>query len=446
MSVFGFRFALISALSLSLPLSDARAAGPVAGKTADSEAKPAADAAAPATETNGVKLLVLPYQPILRSVEQKKAKQATDFLTKELANTDGLEVMMGGVATDQKLEASLDAAQEHMKKADEAEAAKNVVKAIEHRQLAIAAYEKNASAIVDVQRYIEAHHLLARALMWSGDDKKAKAMLDVAARLAPTFTLAPEKYSRMYRRWFFETAKQIVRDRPGRLLVRATLPGAAVQLDGRDMDVAPVLIDRVVPGKHLITARVDGVPPFGAVVTIKQKEKNEFVVNFAGVLGGAEVGDVADSIAENKLPAAAVKKAVAAGKNAGAAFVVAGGLARDRINNDLNVHTFVVKVDNGQIKTLNPVDFDSEMLTAESDVIRVVRQVDSAVKKFDQASQMVAMIEKRTSGFAATTLNEVNGAPPRPSQRQTATRTSNGRRKVFRALGGSTIRIRDEEE
>ena len=60
-------------------------------------------------------------------------------------------------------------------------------------------------------------------------------------------------------------------------------------------------------------------------------------MDFAGVLGGVEVGDVADAIARNELPKTAVAKAIQAGKNAGAKFVVAGGLANDRVGNDLNV-------------------------------------------------------------------------------------------------------------
>ena len=103
-------------------------------------------------------------------------------------------------------------------------------------------------------------------------------------------------------------------------------------------------------------------------------------------------------------------------------------------------------VDNGQVKALNAVDFDSEMLTADSDVIRVVRQVNSAVKNFGSATTMVARIEKRTGGFATTTLNQVSGAPEAPSRRRTVRRQDNGPRKVFKALEGGTIRIKDEEE
>ena len=438
MSAPGFRFAsAIAVLAL----------GPMVAAPADAaDPAPTSQATeAKAAQPAGVPLLVLPYQPILRSVKQAKAQQATEYLTKELSNTDGLTVMQGGVATDQASEASLDAAVALQKKADDAEKNKNIAEAIKLHRQAIAEFEKNAAAMTDIAVYIQAHHRLARAMMWSGDDAAAKAMIDMAARLDPTAELKADMYSRLYRRWFTETAQKVVRDRPGDLLVKSVLPGASIELDGREMNVAPVLINRVLPGKHLLIAKVEGVPPFGAVVNVKSQKKTEFVVNFAGVLGGVEVGDVADAIAQNGLPKTAVQKAVAAGKNAGARFVVAGGLASDRVGNDLNVYTFVVNVKGGQVKALNPVDFDSEMLTAESDVIRVVRQVDAAVKGFDASAQMIAMIEKRTAGFATTTLNQVNGAPPRRSQRAQRQR-KNGPRKVFKALEGGTIRIKDEEE
>ena len=86
----------------------------------------------------GIKLLVLPYQPILRSVPQTKVKQATDVLTKELSNTDGLSVMQGGVATTQDNGASLAAAEGLVKQAYEAEKSKNIGAAITHWKGAIA--------------------------------------------------------------------------------------------------------------------------------------------------------------------------------------------------------------------------------------------------------------------------------------------------------------------
>ena len=442
MSVPGFRSSLtfVAVLSASALTSNAWAA-PAPDAAQDK------DQAAAASPADGTKLLILPYQPILRSVAQNKVKQATEFLAKELGNTEGLQVIMGGVATSQDSDASLEQAMAHVKAADEAEKAKNIPMAIELTRKAIAEMEKNAAAVTDVAPYVDAHHRLARALMWTGADAKAKAAMETAARLSPNYELSSSEYSRMYRRWFVDIAKKIVRERPGELLVKSGLPGAAVKLDGREMDVAPVLIQRIVPGKHLITAQVDGVPPFGAVVTVKANKQTEFAANFKGVLGGVEVGDVTDAIAKNELPAKIVKKAVQAGKNVGAEFVVVGGLAKDRVGNDLNVHTFLVKVADAKIKALDPVDFDSEMLTAESDVIRVVRQVDAAVKDFGDAQPMVAMIESRTSGFSRTTLNKVSGQPARPNtQIRRDPKVKKGRRRVFRALEGASIRIKDEEE
>ena len=435
MSVLGLRCALVSVLAV-LPFTS------VAAEPAPAQNN-GATAASPA---KGVKLLVLPYQPILRSVAQAKVKQATEYLTKELGNTAGLQVMKGGVATSQSSGASLDQANAAQKLATEAEANKDIVKAVGLWKKTIAEFEKNASAMTDFTPYVEAHHRLARAQMWTGNDKAAKTTMNVVARMAPNFQLNPAEYSRMYRRWFLDVAKNAARDRVGELLVKSAVPGAEVQLDGRTMDVAPVLIRSILPGKHMVTARVEGVPPFGAVVIVRAKKKTEFSVDFAGILGGSEVGDVTDAIAANALPAKAVQKAVAAGKNAGAKFVVAGGLSRDRVGNDINVHTFIVKVDGGQIKKLNPVDFDSDMLTAESDVIRVVRQVEAAVKDFGPAQAKIAMIESRTAGFAQTTLNEANGAPPKPTDRPRVQRRNNGPRRVFKALEGGTIRIKDEEE
>ncbi|MEM7676954.1 MAG: PEGA domain-containing protein, partial [Myxococcota bacterium] len=235
---------------------------------------------------SGAKVLVLPYQPILRSVAQKKVKQATEYLAKELDNTDGISVLRGGVASTTSNKASLATVEMMIAQAGEAEAAKDIERAVTRWRAALASYEKNASALEDITPYLVAHHRLARALMWKGSDDEARAIMATAACLAPNFELSSGEYSRLYRRWFFEIAKDVVRERPGELMVKSALPGASVSLDGRAMDVAPVLISRVLPGKHIVTAKVDGVPPFGAVVQVKAAGQTEFVLDFAGVLGG----------------------------------------------------------------------------------------------------------------------------------------------------------------
>lgn len=434
--VFGRPALLMGATCLALTFPSVGAA---AGDAA------AADAAPSTNGATGKKVLVLPYQPIYRSVAQRKVATATQLLQKELKEKDGLVVIRGAVANgNASAGPTLDVATAAQKEAEEAEARRDITAAIAARLRVIQGLEKNAGAIEKADAYVLAHHRYARAVMWSGDDKKAKSIIEQAARMLPAFELMASDFSRLYRKWFANAARRVVKEKRGELFVKSGLPGAKIFLDGREMDVAPVLLEKTVPGKHLLTAEVEGVPRFGGIVEVKPGKKAVYTVSFGGSVGGDSVGDVADAIAANAIPSTALKSAISAGKSAGAMFVVAGGLAKDE--DHFNVHTFVVDVDKGAIAQLDVVNFDLELLTAEADVFRIVQGIDRAVAKFEGKATSIKTIERRIR--SKSTINEVDASPASVDRRGRlkVSKKKKGPRAIFKPLKGGSIIIKDEEE
>lgn len=404
---------------------------------------PATPAAAEAEVAKGPKLLMLPYQPIFRTVDQDKAAKATEYLNKSLS--EDIVVIRGGVADEGAVAPSLETAIAAAKAAEEAEVAKDIVTAVQKRKEVLLAMEANASALDDAEQYAVAQHYLARALMWSGADADAKAVMTEAARMNPAQALKPSEFSRLYRAWFLKIAKAVVTEKPGELLVKSVLPGATIEWDGRAMDVAPVLLQQAVPGKHLLGAVVDGVPPYKAIVEVKSGKKTEYRVTFGGTLGGVEVGEVTDAISTNTLSKAAVQAAVTAGKNAGAEYVLAGGMSKGE--DHFKMHTFVVEVKTGKMQPLDVVKFDLDLLTAEADVIRIARQVETAMKTFSAPKPMIAMIDAGVR--SSTTINEVD-ARPDTSSLSSRSKSRNkddddGKpRRVFGAVKGGKIKIKED--
>lgn len=401
----------------------------------------------PQVVKTGPLVLVLPFQPIYRSVPQAKIQMANELLAKELNQKDTINVLRGGVAKggSEARGPTLEAAQKLGEEAARAEATHDGAKAIELRRRVLEELEKNAPA-ADPDTFVGAHHLLARAYMWSGQDEKAQELIETAARMRPGFTLPPGDYSRLYRKWARKAAEKVMAEKPTELLVKSGLPGAAITLDGRPMDVAPVLLEKVVPGRHLLGARVEGVPPYAKVIDVKPGKRSEVMVAFDDITGGSAVGAVSDAIAENAIPRKAVESAAQAGKEAGAAFVVTGALVKD--NDRFHVHTYVVDVAKVQIKALDVVDFDLEMLTSESDVLRVVQNINATVSGFGSGESSVPMIEKRAR--AQTTVNQVSAAPTitaedvrRPGE---VAKTKEDKRPIFKPLKGTKVEIKDEEE
>lgn len=408
----------------------------------------AGDAAtSPAPNAAGTKVLVLPYQAIYRSVPQAKLNSATELLYKELEQKEGIAIVRGAVSTTEAGKGpSVDAAHAAVEAAVKAEGERRIKDAVAAWKKAIAEYEANAAAIAEAEEYVLVHHRLAQALMKSGQDQEARAAIDVVARMAPGFDLAPLEFSRVYRRWFNEAAAAAVKDRAGQVMVQSALPGAKISLDGRPMEVAPVMLERVVPGKHLVRAEIPEVPAFATIIHVTPGQKLEVRASYAGTLGGSAVGRVTDAIAENGIPRPAVESAAAAGRDVGAKFVVVGAMAKDE--DRFQVHTFVVQVESTKIQPLEAASFDLEMLTAESDVLRITNAAFDSFASFPGSAQpSIAQVDKRIRG-GQSTITKVDAAPELAdaSRRSNAKKPAKGPRAVFKPLKGGTVTIKDEEE
>ncbi|MBI4820896.1 MAG: PEGA domain-containing protein [Deltaproteobacteria bacterium] len=398
------------------------------------------EAPAPAEE-QGHKVLVLPYQAIYRSVPQERLDQATKLLQSELDRRDGVIVVRGAQAQNAAAP-TLEAARKANDDAAKAEAEKRVDDAVSLREAAVAAYEASASAIDKLDEYLLAHHALARAYSLRGEDDRAKERIEIAARMRPTFAPPESDYSRIHRRWTETLARKVPNDPPGDVMVNSALPGAQIEIDGRNLEVAPVLLQKVVPGLHLIRATVEGVPPFASLVRVTSGKRVELVATFSGTAGGDAVGKVTDAIATNTLPAEAVSAAATAGKDSGATFVVFGAMAK--AENRYTLHTYVVNVAESKLSALDVASFDLDMLTAESDVLKIVQGAHSRIESFTRPEVAVAKIESKLR--PESTVKSVSAAPQLlGSNGPKEVVKKAGPRGPIKSLSGSTIDIKDEE-
>lgn len=449
----------VGRLAAPLLFVGALAAPALAQGTGSSDAAPAtepASAAPDAAPTEGAKpaetpkkdvppgkrVLVLPYQGIFRSVPQKKLDDATELLVKEMTAQEGLAIVRGAVADGGGSGPSLDAAKAAEAEADAAEAAREIGKAIAARERALAEYEKNAGALSSIGPYFEAQHRLARTYALAGRDEDAKRVLETTARMSPGFELPRDAYSRLHAAWFVAAAERAVAERRGKILVKSSLPGARIEIDGRAADVAPVLLEKVVPGKHLIVARLDGVTPFATTIEAEAGKDLTLMARFGNTLGGDAVGDVTDALAQNELSKGAVSSASKAGQQAGAAWVVFGAMAKD--DDKFRVHTYVVEAKSGRLAALDVLNFDLELLTAESDILALVKNAARIIEAFPSGETAVAVIEKRIRRQDLT--NRFNASPELAVIEEDTGKDDKkaGRRPVFRPLKGGSITIKDE--
>lgn len=413
-----------------------------AAPRAHAQAQPAAADQAPPSPTeapDATRVLVIPYQPIFRSAEQRKANKATEYLNQELGSKASVQVLRAGTSIEDQQRPSLDEAIDALEEAKRAEAEHRIEDAIAAREAAIQLMEANAPAIPSAEDFILAHHRLARALMWRGRDDDAMRVMRTAAQMDPNLELEPSEFSRLYRRWYADLRSELRTVGRGQVLVRSVLPGATIAIDGREMDTAPVRLQEVLPGKHLLSAEAEGAEPTRAVIEVKPGQETEYVIAFGQTVGGPTVGRVADAISENTLSSEAVDAAQKAGQSADARYVVLGGLAKDE--DHFNVHTFVLDVPSGKLKQLDVTQFDLDLLTAESDVLRVVLGVEQALDSFDGALASAQTIEQRIR--RAETVNSVS-AEPDLSTRRTVKKKKKKKKKIGPIKAINDIDIKDD--
>lgn len=241
-----------------------------------------------------------------------------------------------------------------------------------------------------------------------------------------------------------------MKEKRGEILVESTLPGAAVELDGREMDVAPVVLEKVLAGRHLVVARLEGVPPFGAMVEVNAGKQTKVVAAYAKTAGGSDVGRAAEAVSRNEIPKDAVESAARAGKQVGADFVVLGAMVRNQNDDKFRVHTFLVSVAAPSVVAMEQISFDLDFLTAESDVLRIVRSIQTAMEGKTKGNPAIAKIDDRVRG--SSTVNRVDASPDllaaarAKERRRGPEKTKDGKRPVFRPLKGGSLVIKDEEE
>ncbi|MEE2901534.1 MAG: PEGA domain-containing protein [Myxococcota bacterium] len=402
-------------------------------------------AASDAAETKTA-ILSLPYQAIFRTVPQDKLDTATNLLQKELGTVSGLTVIKGAVATEDAQSPSLQGFESAQKQAQDSETNRVINSAVEHRSNAVKELEQNAGALPkgNAKLYLNALHELARTHLLSGNDEIASKLIDEAARIAPTYDLDDAVYSRVYQKQFKAAADQAVREKRGSILVQSILPGATIEIDGRETGVAPIVLEKVVPGKHLVVARIKGVVPYSTVVTVEAKKQTEVLAKYKDTSGGDDVGVVADAIAKNQLPKAIVQNAIKAAKNAQAKWLVFGAMVKDA--DKFKVFTYVLNVENAKIKAIEQVNFDLELLTAESDVLRIVQAITKQVDQFDGSIAEIAKFEPRAR--KRNMVSKFNASPEYVdfAASNSKQKKKKIRRPIFRPLKGGTITIKDEEE
>ncbi|MGF1511732.1 MAG: PEGA domain-containing protein [Myxococcota bacterium] len=377
-------------------------------------------------------ILVLPVQPIFRSAETAKAEAATAILVKELSRSDDI-LVLSAVSPHRTPKGVLEADRHLRDAAQSAETERRIAEAIQHRQALLTRLESNIDQRTDADIsviYVAAHHELARALTWGLRDAHAEPVLLRAASLNPTLELPAAHYSRLYRARFRDALLEAEKGPRAEVLVRSVLPGLPIELDGRPMGEAPLLLENVLPGRHVLTATSEVLGRIHRLVDVGPNRRVEVTMASERTSGGQELGMVSRSVAENTLSSEAVRSAQTLGRAAGAHYVLITGMAR--VLDIFKVHPFLVSVHSGRLATIRPQVLDLALLTAGSDLGSVVSSVERATRSFEGSSRSMSSIEPSARFSAA--VRRVDAEPAFKAAPETPEQSTPRRKRPVRAV------------
>ena len=181
-------------------------------------------------------------------------------------------------------------------------------------------------------------------------------------------------------------------------------------------------------------------------MVVEPNKKLKVVARYKNTIGGDAVGEVAGALSKNKVAADTIKSAIKAGQSVDAKWVVFGAMAKG--DDNFRGHTYVVSVADKKVAPLEGASFDTDLLTAESDILTIVRNAGTTIEKFPgDAVASVSVIEKRAR--EKRLINKFNANPGGARSKRAApskAKGKGGRRAIFKPLKGGTIQIKDEEE
>jgi tetratricopeptide (TPR) repeat protein len=365
---------------------------------------------------NAAKVLVLPYQPMGKSVPPELTEQATVVIAKEMAQggltiiraDDVAEAAAKPTATRRTQDAPTgdpaagNKAEELISRAKDFVEESEFNKAIKELKDAVRLLEENGDAVADLRLLPEAYLQLGVAHFRNGDEDEADEMLNKAVHLDPERTLDAADYPPIFIR-VFDRARFNVLRRPRAMIEVKASKGAQVLFDGRNMGKAPVHLKEALPGNHWIRVERPGEPV--QVKKISVKGSRTIVVEFeGGESSGADASPgvgVLGAIAGNELGKDQVAQLKAAGSRAGADFVMIGGIFKT--DTAWNLRTLYISVKDGSVGRLADIAFDLDMLSAEIEVYKLAEDAKNQAK-----SGTLTNIVKEDRFAIATSLKKGN--------------------------------------
>ncbi|MBL9037621.1 MAG: PEGA domain-containing protein [Archangium sp.] len=248
-------------------------------------------------------------------------------------------------------------------------------------------------ASIDIDKLVEAHVQLSASLFRLGEEKEAKTVLNDLARLSPSYTLR-SGFPPVFERELEKSKKRLDKQPRGQVSVDGP-PGSTAFLDGRDLGMVPVLEEGVPAGIHYVRVENERGERWGQALEVKAG-----VTKATASFGSTErtpINMAADPKIQPTVTEETLSRLLPYAKAAGADFAVIGVVSKAS-DSQLQAGTAVYSVKRGSVALVSLVLFDTDVLTANTEVFKLSDEVISrATGSFTAAPLPLALLSRKSS-------------------------------------------------
>jgi len=270
---------------------------------------------------------------------------------------------------------------------------------------ALAAFEKAAPALSGPEPVMDTWIGLAEIAARQAQDDETKRCLAYVVGLNPEFELDQKKYPGLFITAHRKTRDTLLAGDKSSILVDASAAGAQVVIDGRPIAAAPAKAKGLYPGMHLVRVLREGLPPWGALVTVDAGGAKEIAPGFYDPKGKGPV----DDLTQNRFsPASAVtigEAAAAASFKGGVVGVVA------KKQNKLQLQLVYVDAASKKVAVLPAINTQVDLLDVGIEALKARSRAEELAgtdaPALADADESEALIEGANAG-AGVQLAEVS--------------------------------------
>jgi hypothetical protein len=284
---------------------------------------------------------------------------------------------------------------------------------------ALSLYREGAAALVDVQPLIDCYVGMAEVAARGAQDDEADALLRDAAALNPDVQLDKARYPNLFLNKFKTVRDNLLRGERGSLFVDESGNGAAVVVDGREANSAPVRVESLPPGPHLVRALREGQTPWGVVVDVAVGKETKIEPGFFAT----DQRGPDQELALNRLTRASVALVAEAAKTASLKGVVLGAVAK--VDGKTVAQLFFVDANDGKVARLATTTVSAGLLDVAIESLKAREGIEEAIEG-DLALGDVdgeAVIDGASAGDGVTVGKFVMRYETKVSREPTKTRT-----------------------